>query len=107
MKKAIWCGAAVAAVVCLLLIVWFTRNREPTHKGKPARYWREVLKSGDPAAKREAITALGALKVKDVFPDMLAALSDKDSQTRAKAAEAIWSMGGAHAKDAVPALVTL
>jgi HEAT repeat protein len=105
MKKALIGGTVVIAVL-LLGFFWFKRG-EPLHKGKPARYWRTALKDDDPAVRREALVALGALKIKDAFPDMLAALSDKDPKTRAQAAVAIWSMGGAHAKEAVGALIPL
>src|SRR5262249_21934632 len=107
MKRKILVPLAMAAVVSILAFFWFGRSREPLHKGKPASYWRTALKGEDPSLRREAITALGALKIKDAFPDLLAAVSDKDPQTRAKAAEALWSLGGADTKEAIPALLPL
>src|SRR6266700_428070 len=66
----------------------------PLHKGKPASYWREALTGDDAELRREAITAMGALK-------------DKDAKVRAKAAESLWSFGGADTTEAIPALVPL
>src|SRR6266436_172939 len=79
----------------------------PLHKGKPASYWREALKGDNAELRREAITAMGALKVKDAVPDLIAALKDKDAKVRAKAAESLWSVGGADTAEAIPALLPL
>src|SRR5882724_6653151 len=79
----------------------------PLHKGKPASYWREALTGDDAELRREAITAMGALKLKDAVPELIAALKDKDAKVRAKAAESLWSVGGADTTEAIPALVPL
>src|SRR5437588_7414046 len=79
---------------------------EPQYKGKPAAYWVQALKGADPQARREAITAAGALHIKTAVPDLIAALKDGDDDVRAKAAEALWSLG-ADAGEAASALVPL
>ena len=66
---------------------------EPQYKGKPAAYWIQALKGADAQNRREAITAVGALHIKTAVPDLIAVLNDGDDQIRAKAAEALWSLG--------------
>jgi len=106
MQRILAAGLALAVVLALFSF-WFGGSGEPSHQGKPASYWRTALKSEDPDLRRQAITALGALKCKDVFPELIAAVGDKDPRTRAKAAEALWSLGGSDTKDAIPALLPL
>jgi HEAT repeat protein len=79
---------------------------EPLYKGKPAAYWSQALKGADPTTRREAMTAAGALHIKTAVPDLLAALNDGDDDVRAKAAEALWSLGG-DAREGAPALASL
>lgn len=76
---------------------------EPLYKGKPAAYWSQTLKGADAQNRREAITAAGSLHIKTAVPDLIAALNDGDDQIRAKAAEALWSLGP-DSHEAAPAL---
>ena len=94
-------------VLGLTLVIVGCGKKEPLHKGKPASYWREALQGQDPKERREAINALGGLKVKDAMPDLIALLKDPDTDIRSRAAQAFWSMGDADAKEAVPALIAL
>src|SRR4051812_29233617 len=95
------------AVLAFLPLLLAGCGSPPLYKGKPAAYWREALKGGDAQLRREAITAMGALKVKDAVPELITALKDKEAPVRAKAAEALWSVGGADTAAAVPALLPL
>src|SRR3954452_19899044 len=95
------------AVLAFLPLLLAGCGSPPLYKGKPAAYWREALKGDDAKLRREAITAMGALKVKDAVPDLVAALQDRDAEVRAKAAESLWSVGGADTAEAVPALLPL
>ena len=92
----------------LILVVPLTGcgKKEPLHQGKSAAQWRLILRDSEPDSRRDAVTAMGALKVKDAVPDLIAALKDPDEQVRARAAEALWSLGPA-AGDAVSALIPL
>src|SRR6516165_1138924 len=51
-------------VLGLALVLLGCGKKEPLHKGKPASYWREALNGQDPKERREAIVAMGGLKVK-------------------------------------------
>ena len=51
------------------------------------------LKDPDPALRREAITALGALKVREFAPTSLQRQGTGTRRRAAKAAEALWSLG--------------
>src|SRR5258708_29688316 len=93
-------------LVGLVLMVAGCRGA-PLHKGKPASYWREALKGDDAELRREAITAMGALQIKDAVPDLIAALKDKDAKVRASAAESLRSVGGAETTEAIPGLLPL
>jgi HEAT repeat protein len=79
---------------------------EPKYKGKPAAYWIQALKGTDSQNRRDAITAAGALHIKTAVADLIAALNDGDDQIRAKAAEALWSLG-TDSREAAPALAVL
>src|SRR5262245_53462906 len=81
-------------------------QKEALYQGKPASYWTKGLRDPDVKVRREAVTAMGALKVKDAVPDLIAALKDSDEGVRAKAAEALWALGP-EAREAVPALTLL
>jgi hypothetical protein len=98
MRKLLAISCAIALLGC--------GSGEPLHKGKPAEYWKEALRGPDPQLRREAITAMGALKVQDAVPELIERLKDPDAEVRAKAAEAVWALGP-KAKDAVPSLVPL
>src|SRR5258707_13524566 len=95
MRKLIILGLAVLLVGC--------GPKEPLHKGKPASYWTQALQDPDAQTRREAAGALAALKAKAAVPELITALKDKDDEIRAKAAEALWSIGS-NSKDAIPAL---
>jgi HEAT repeat protein len=99
---------AMRTLVLACAAVLFTGcgAKEPLHKGKAESYWREAVHDKDKKNQREAITALGALKDKDAIPTLIEALKNNDAETRAKAAEALWSIGP-EARSAVPALVPL
>jgi vesicle coat complex subunit len=98
MRRLIPLSVVVLALAC--------GKKEPLHEGKPASYWKEALQDQDPKVRKHAITALGGLKVKEAVPQLTAALTDRDDEVRAKAAEALWSLGP-ESKEAVPALVPL
>src|SRR5262245_62609708 len=93
------------APFAFLLLSLGCGSREALHKGKPAREWAQDLRAPSPQARRDAVSALGALKAKDFLPDLTNALKDTDDGVRARATEAIWGMSS-DAKDAVPALLT-
>ncbi len=94
-------------ILVLSLLLLGCGKKEPLHKGKPASYWREALKNEDPKERREAVIAMGGLKVKDAIPELIALLKDQNTELRSCAAQAFWSLGDADAKEAVPALIIL
>src|SRR5262249_23142993 len=97
-------------VLALLIALAGCGKKPALHKGKTAAEWRQALSDPDlhvrAEARRGAITAMGALKVKDTVPELTTALGDADDQVRSRAAEALWSLGPA-AKEAVSALTPL
>ena len=78
-------------------------GKEALHKGKTASQWRQSLHDPDVQVRREAITAMGSRMLCRPGSDRV--LEDKDKQIRAKAAEALWSLGPQ--AEAVPALTPL
>src|SRR5215467_1633932 len=82
-------------------------GKEALYKGKPARYWRERLHDPQAQVRREAATAMGALKVTDAIPELIAMLKDDDGGVRSRAAEALWGIGGSEAQAAVTPLISL
>src|SRR5690242_12202361 len=78
-----------APVLAIAILVLGCGPREPLHNGKPASYWKQALHDPDAQVRREAITALGALHVTDMVPELTADLKDRDANVRARAAEAL------------------
>ena len=78
-------------------------STEPLYRGKPAAYWLEQLKDGDPKFRVDAVEALGniAQKNEELIPVVAGALSDKDYEVGSKAAEVLGGFG----PDIVPVLV--
>jgi HEAT repeat protein len=77
--------------------------RERLHKGKSASSWKAALNDPKLEVRREAVTAMGALRVRDTVPELITALKDDDEEVRARAAEALWCFGR-DSRAAVPAL---
>ena len=92
-----------AAILCVAVLLVGCGKKEPLYKGKPAGEWIQALQDPDPQTRREAAGALATLKAKEGVPQLTAALKDRDAGVRAKAAEALWSMGP-DARDAVSEL---
>src|SRR5438093_2674240 len=92
-----------AAILSIAILLVGCGKKEPLYKGKPAGDWLQALQDSDPQTRREAAGALATLKAKDAAPQLAVALKDQDAGVRAKAAEALWSLG-ADASEAVPEL---
>src|SRR5438094_65663 len=84
-----------AVILIVAVLLTGCGKKEPLYKGKPAGYWAETLRDPDPRTRREAAGALAALKAQEAVPQVVAALKDQDEGVRAKAAEALWSLGPA------------
>jgi HEAT repeat protein len=76
---------------------------ERLHKGKSAGSWKASLNDANVEVRREAVTAMGALRVRETVPELITALKDDDEEIRARAAEALWCFGR-DSREAVPAL---
>jgi hypothetical protein len=72
-----------------------SKDQGPVFRGKPARFWLDQVKDGDPKFRAEAIEALGSLaeKNKKLIPVLVTALEDKDYFVRAAAPKALASLG--------------
>ena len=75
-------------MLSFLLLLAGCGGKEALHKGKSADQWRQSLHDPDVQARREAITAMEALKDARAVPDLIKALEDSDKDIRAKATEA-------------------
>jgi RNA polymerase sigma factor (sigma-70 family) len=75
----------------------------PLYRGKPARFWLEQMKDGDPAYRIEAVKALGALaqQQKSLMLPLVAALKEKEKKVGDAASQALGNLGA----EAVPALL--
>jgi len=93
-------------VLLSLLVLVGCGKKEALYNGKSAAQWQQALHDPLPGVRREAAGALGALKAGQSAADLTAALKDLDGEVRAKAAEAIWSIGP-DANEAVPNLISL
>ncbi len=86
------------------LVLGLIRN-EPFQDGRPASYWIDQLKDGDPAKRQEAAAALGRMGPdgRNAVPALAVALKDDSELVRANAALAL-SKIGSESQAAVPAL---
>src|SRR2546423_9894216 len=95
-----------AAILSVAVLLMGCGEKERLYKGKPAGHWVQALQDPDAQTRQEAVGALAALTAKDAVPQLATALKDQDAGVRAKAAEALWSIG-ADARDAVPELTSV
>lgn len=74
----------------------------PFYRGRPAHFWLEQLKDGDPSYRVDAVLALGVLaeRQKSLVPVLVTALKDKEHNVRSTASNALGRMG----PEVVPAL---
>src|SRR5262249_42273575 len=79
-------------------------SEKPLYQGKPAAFWLEQFKDGDPDYRAKAATALGALahKNKDLIPLLAAGLSDKDDRVALDVSNALAEL---RAPESVPFVV--
>jgi HEAT repeat protein len=114
-KKARLTALLVTMTICGLAIVVFVASRiywavpllsgEGQYDGHPTSYWIDCLQDHDKAMRRKAIGNLGSIgdEAKSAVPALSQILmQDDDEELRAKAALALYKIGG---KETVPALI--